>query len=161
MDLDHLTIAPAASPGNVFAAVDFLDGDGGPVVARLWYDDAVSADLGELETVPALVANQPQAIGWLFWAVDERTPASADAAGRPQVYMLGPNLSMPDALAYSLALLDEWEPEQVHTLESSLRALVALAGAEVDYSLMPGPLAAEAKSLRRQRWASRSAATRR
>lgn len=161
MDLDRLTIAPAASPGNVFAAVDFLAGDDGPIVARLWYDDAVSAQIAEPETLAALVANQPQALGWLFWAVDEEAAASADEAWQPRVYLLGPNLSMPDALTYALALLEEWEPEREHTLESSLHEVEAMARAEVEYSLMPERVVAEAKTLRRQRWASGTSTGRR
>lgn len=161
MNLDQLTIAPAASPGNVFAAVDFLLADSGPIVARLWYDDAVSPQIAEPDTLPALVANQPQAVGWLFWAVDEEATAGDDEPWRPQVYLLGPNLSMPDALACSLALLEEWEPEREHTVESSLCELAEMASAKVEYSLMPAPLAAEAKSLRRQGWASQSVGRRR
>lgn len=160
MNLDGLTISPAASPGDVFAAIDFIDGDDGPIVGRLVYDDSLSADLGEPETLPALVANQGQAMGWLFHVVDERAPA-AGAAAKPLVYLLGPNLSMPDALSFSLALLDEWEPEQPHSYESSLHAVAAMGRADVEYSLMPQPLAAEAKSQRRRHQVSRVGAGRR
>lgn len=160
MDLEQLTIAPAASPGNVFAAVDFIDGEDGPIVARLWYDDELSAAIDEPDTLPALVANQPQALGWLFWAIDEEVGSSPDETWEPRVYLLGPNVTMPDALACSLALLEEWEPERAHTRASSLRELEAMATAKVDYSLMPSHIAVEAKSLRRQRWAGRAAGRR-
>lgn len=156
MNLDRLTIAPAASPGDVFAAVDFIDGEHGPIVARLWYDDALSAAIAEPDTLPALVANQPQSVGWLFWAIDEEVGSSPDETWQPRVYLLGPNVSMPDALACSLALLEEWEPERAHTRASSLRELEAMATAAADYSLMPPQIVAEAKTLRRQRWISQA-----
>jgi hypothetical protein len=161
VNLNRLTIAPAASPGNVFAAVDFIDGEDGPIVARLWYDDTLSAAIAEPDTLAALVANQAQAVGWLFWAIDEEVGSSPDETWQPRVYLLGPNVSMPDALACSLALLEEWEPECAHTRASSLHELGAMAAAEVEYSLMPAPLAADAKNLRRQRWSSLSAVGRR
>jgi hypothetical protein len=150
-----LTIEPAASADEL-AAVDFV-WERGPIAGRLWYSDYVPVleESGERETAVTLTANQNQAVGWLFWAVGEEASTDPGDPWLPRVYLLGPHVGMPDALAQALAVLEDRD-RPTGTYDDSLREVEAMLAADPDYSLLPRPIAAAAGRWRRHHGAARA-----